>query len=326
MAKRGNAGDDDVNAGDDDVNAMEMHLIVEYRKLRLSLKEQEEDLKRDPQFADTILGQLNELHEQTKLLNKSTSTRSATFAVLDAEILKKIVTLTRISAEAGESTFNEIEFAHKLARYYDGFINDQGLLSLDTKRWLAIGKDSLSVINPCPAIRILDGCLPDLPEDAENPSKPRAPRETKKRTAADIFQPTQIKTEVVEEHDPKIEEEVTKVFQILVREHATRSKNLPLLAFTFDPQSFSNTIRNNFYVSFLVGDGRVALWMINSTTYIRPANVPPHGEPKGHSHDSGGDYDESVGQATLSLSKRDWRQMVAAFDTNVPIIRLQDHA
>lgn len=98
----------------------------------------------------------------------------------------------------------------------------------------------------------------------------------------------------------------------------SNSGSLPFYHFITDPQSFTRTVENMFYVSFLIKEGKVRMFYpeIASQAGVLYIEVVEDDE-------SDAQITPEASQAVLGLTEQVWRENIRKFDIQHAIITLQ---
>jgi len=90
--------------------------------------------------------------------------------------------------------------------------------------------------------------------------KPRQPKAKDAQIGSQQAKPMRINDIAEEDQNTKVAKHVEFIMDCLKKEYKRANKKpVPFFNFVVDPKSFSNTVENIFYVSFLIKDGFVAL-------------------------------------------------------------------
>lgn len=90
-----------------------------------------------------------------------------------------------------------------------------------------------------------------------------------------------------------------------------QGQGINFFAFVCNPESFSQTVENCFYVSFLVREGRVGIDVADSGLVMIYAREPRHEDEEA----------ENVShQAVMEMDMATWREAVELFDLREPLI------
>jgi non-structural maintenance of chromosomes element 4 len=199
--------------------------------------------------------------------------------------------------------------------------DDENQYSLTRNNILYFGKRVLPYFRIQPRPSFLLGSL-----DKEVVQKVRKQRETKPRKEKQKLDKeaarTQIKElnkeNVLEENDknPTVSE-IERVYTILKKYHKRKGSPVGLYEFIINPTSFSRSIENMFYLSFLVKDGYAKLFLdaSNGLPFIEP--IIQNAEQKEKNKQSSNEVNY---QSMISLTKPDWREIVDTFKIQVQVI------
>ncbi|KAH6697456.1 Nse4 C-terminal-domain-containing protein [Plectosphaerella plurivora] len=128
-----------------------------------------------------------------------------------------------------------------------------------------------------------------------------------------------IQTDVQQELADIFENESTPTTQderdALMGQYGMRDTGgIDLLRFVVNPRSFSQTVENMFYVSFLIRDGKVKVEFDKHTLpQVAPMSVEDEQE-------AGAGGDAAKHQAIFSMDMKTWQEVITAFDIREPMI------
>ncbi|ELT98574.1 hypothetical protein CAPTEDRAFT_226351 [Capitella teleta] len=185
-------------------------------------------------------------------------TTSCSEKVLEGKLLGNLSVLGKQRAQKLKTdtvVFDPTEFAEKIVTYLGGN-RDGGDITFAPDVWTKLGEEVSPCFRGAPPLSPLYGSFV-----RGEPVKKAVVERRKKANEKEITRgPTNAEelrnfAELAEEETTS--REVTKILNILKREY--RASNSPLCYFEFvvNPESFSQTIENIFYCSFLVRDGLV---------------------------------------------------------------------
>ncbi|KAI8910936.1 Nse4 C-terminal-domain-containing protein [Gorgonomyces haynaldii] len=121
------------------------------------------------------------------------------------------------------------------------------------------------------------------------------------------------KPEEMTVQDVKKDENETSNNVMMIHKRLTQVEPISIFKFVVNPHSFSQTVENVFYLSFLVRDGRVAIEESDEGELIVSTSEPPTEEDMQES-------DCSKLQNILILDYETWNDMIQAFDIKESII------
>ncbi|KAJ8103165.1 Nse4 C-terminal-domain-containing protein [Lipomyces tetrasporus] len=185
-----------------------------------------------------------------------------------------------------------------------------GFADEDTEAWAKLGKLASGVL-----------LRPATHEFLAAHAEPRAPRAPVQRTQgqgltrnkADLVRP-----EVIEESSLVRQENNTSTSVIMVKT-VMEMLNRPVNAFELilNPDSFSQSVENMFYLSFLVRDGKVSLDEDeNGILMASLVEMPDENDPQYRQkvEDIKRRRDQGQNQTVFELDYESWRMLIEAFD------------
>ncbi|KAK9325627.1 Nse4 C-terminal-domain-containing protein [Lipomyces orientalis] len=188
--------------------------------------------------------------------------------------------------------------------------DDYGFADEDTEAWAKLGKLASGVL-----------LRPATHEFLAAHAEPRAPRAPVQRTqgqgltrnTADLVRP-----EVIQESSLIRQENNTATSVIMVKA-VMELLNRPVNAFELilNPESFSQSVENMFYLSFLVRDGKVSLDEDeNGILMASLVEMPDESDPEYRLkvEDIKRRRDQGQNQTVFELDYESWRMLIEAFD------------
>lgn len=208
-------------------------LRQKYRNLMNSTSAAKQSLV-DPQSD----GLLDALHEVNRLFLKVQTPREA---ALDAELVGQVSTLAVEQAaklSTGFRTWSPASFFTKLLAKFKPYT--------DPFDWTALGATVAPVLASTPTISFMSG-----PVKLQEPEKKKARRAAQREAEAPKTRPDEVTTTVEAE-----DKETAHRVQVM---HTQLKNNgvLPFHKVYINPDSFSQSVENLFYLSFLVKEGMV---------------------------------------------------------------------
>lgn len=283
----------------------------QYRQLINSIQRNRDDI------VNTANDSLSEaLREANALFDEVSRTREA---ALDAQLLVLVSDLGREKAKQLSSdvrSFNEVAFCDKLRAFAGRHSMDVNARSepggRDARRalsfWEAVGKQAAGWALRTDTVHFLFGSFTAEP-------CVRRRRQKARRTEGDGDMPVKLRKVDRSHHLEATEKEVERVLGLL-QMYFRDYPETPVSYFEFviDPHSFSRTVENIFYVSFIVRDGFARIRLDQDRLPIL--------EPISISQVGAGDDPSACGrkQGIIALSLQDWRNIVATFEISEAMI------
>lgn len=176
------------------------------------------------------------------------------------------------------------------------------------------GTNAMSYFRISPKPKFLIGTL----EKELKLSKKAIVRQKRQRNDDEIVK-TKIKELNVnsEEETNNTVQETERIHKILSK-YFKRSKGraLCLYEFMINPNSFSRTIENIFYISFLIKDGFAKIYLDEDQL---PVIVPVSDEQKTQANNASGSKSINI-QSMISLNKIQWKELIEVFEIENAII------
>jgi hypothetical protein len=111
--------------------------------------------------------------------------------------------------------------------------------------------------------------------------------------------------------------ETERIYERLIELTQKNDGPIPLYWFMINPDSFSRTIENIFYISFLVKDGYAKISIgedkDDDETYKLPTLAPIDKQSKTNSKSSKDKKSTENIQCMISLTKTEWRELIEVF-------------
>ncbi|KAI5796326.1 Nse4 C-terminal-domain-containing protein [Peziza echinospora] len=139
-----------------------------------------------------------------------------------------------------------------------------------------------------------------------------------KRNAANIVRPQELQLEQIEKQEnttTRLVQQVAKILERYVAEQTQLSgaDGVEYFRFVVNPESFGQTVENIFYVSFLVRDGRAAMWEDEETgTPMLAISAQVDNEEEARN--------VVKNQVITRIDMWAWKQLVELLELKVPII------
>lgn len=287
----------------------------QYRQLIYSVQQNREDI------VNTASDSLTEALEEANVLFDGVSrTREA---ALDAQFLVLASDLGKEKAKqlnSDMSFFNHVAFCDLLLVFVGlNWVEDQREElsdcddSIALSFWGMVQKEATSWMLRAETFHFVFGSF-KAERSARKPRLEYHKRACKMEGNGDM--PTKLRKLDVHANQETTEKEVERILGLL-QTYFQKYPDTPVSYFEFviDPNSFSRTVENIFYVSFIIRDGFARIRLDQDRLPIlEPTNVS-HGEEES-------DYC-SFGrkQGVISLSLQDWKNIVSTFEISEAMIK-----
>ena len=287
----------------------------QYRQLIYTVQQNRDDI------VNTASDSLTEALEEANVLFDAVSrTREA---ALDAQFLVLASDLGKEKAKQLNSDmnlFNQVAFCDFLFIFVGlNWMEDDGRDPLNDcddsialSFWETVQKEATSWMLQAETFHFLFGSF--KPESAV-----RKPRRNHRRKVQKMEEngdmPTKLRKLDLSGNQEATEKEVERILGLL-QTYFRKYPDTPVSYFEFviDPHSFSRTVENIFYVSFIIRDGFARIRLDQDRLPIlEPININLAGEgndPSFHSRKQG----------VISLSLQDWKNIVATFEISEAMI------
>lgn len=155
----------------------------------------------------------------------------------------------------------------------------------------------------------------------------RKQREVKPRKEKLKVDKEAVRTQIKELNKENVEDEndknptvseIERIYSILKKYHKKKGSPIGLYEFIINPTSFSRSIENMFYLSFLIKDGYAKLF-IDSTDGL-PVIEPIIQDKQQQKEKKSNQTDGINYQSMISLTKPEWREIVDVFKIQVQVI------
>ncbi|KAJ7038930.1 Nse4 C-terminal-domain-containing protein [Mycena alexandri] len=243
-------------------------------------------------------------------------------AVLDSSFLVKTTTATSRTARAlrfGTGTFNIDDFVTRLITFMGGYKPPEEITSdasdleeeddspLD---WAKVGRRALARSRRVPAAGFMMGPL-SLEQKQRAPKQQRAKFEKNKN---DETKPQSIREEDISRSENETTKNVAIVAALL-----EQIDKINLFRLVINPNSFSQSLENIFYLSFLIRDAKVAF------------QIDDDGEPLVFACEEVSDQDRETGvllkrQLIFEFDMATWRRAIEVFEITEPFIPTRPRA
>ncbi|XP_062971851.1 EP300-interacting inhibitor of differentiation 3 [Cynocephalus volans] len=290
------------------------HIRRQYRQLMLTIQQNREDI------VNTANNSLAEALEEADILFDGVSrTREA---ALDAQFLVMASDLGKEKAKQLNSDmnfFNQAAFCDFLFIFVSlNWLEDErnALSGYDDNItfsfWETVQKEATSWILQAETFRFIFGSF------KLEPSTPKPPLEHQRKVRKmeeNGDMPTKLRKLDLSSNQETTEKEVERILGLL-QTYFRKYPDTPVSYFEFviDPNSFSRTVENIFYVSFIIRDGFARIRLDQDRLPIlEPININQMGEI----NDSNSHVRK---QGVISLSLQDWKNIVATFEISKAMI------
>ncbi|XP_007103874.1 EP300-interacting inhibitor of differentiation 3 [Physeter macrocephalus] len=315
---------DDLSCGEAGIDPSLLELVDEekcrsirkqYRQLIYNVQQNRDDI------VNTSSESLTEALEEANVLFDAVSrTREA---ALDAQFLVLASDLGKEKAKqlnSDMSLFNQVAFCDFLLIFVGlNWMEDDGRDALSDcddniarSFWETVQKEATSWMLQAETFHFIFGSFKSEP----SARKPRLePRKKVNRMEENGDMPTKLRKLDLSSNQEATEKEVERILGLL-QTYFRKYPDTPVSYFEFviDPNSFSRTVENIFYVSFIIRDGFARIRLDQDRLPIlEPININRVGE--GNDSSSHGRK-----QGVISLSLQDWKNIVATFEISEAMI------
>ncbi|KAK0525562.1 hypothetical protein OC842_005463 [Tilletia horrida] len=233
----------------------------ELRKNYRMLMAAADDARKD--IADQTSGSLTNMLKQTDTLFDKVKAPSE--GILDARLLGQMVDIgTHLARtlKTNADAFDTDSFLTRVARLMGGQVraagrrggeeldDEEAALAANEWDWDALGRIAARHSRRAVTLDFLHGPLQTKPKERKQTERTKKVKE--KVGAA-------VRPEELKENDIQRSENETTVMVRQIANLLEEVGEVNLFNFVVDPTSFSNTVENLFYVSFLIRDGKVSL-------------------------------------------------------------------
>ncbi|KAF0886145.1 EID3 inhibitor, partial [Crocuta crocuta] len=289
----------------------------QYRQLIYSVQQNREDFVNTASVSDSLT---EALEEANMLFDGVSRTREA---ALDAQFLVLASDLGKEKAKqlnCDMSFFNQVAFCDFLFIFVglnwvevderDEFSACDDNIALSF--WETVQKEATSWILRAETFHFIFGsfgCKPSAP-------KPRLEHQKKTHKMEENgAMPQKLRKLDLSNNQEATEKEVERILGLL-QTYFQKYPDTPVSYFEFviDPNSFSRTVENIFYVSFIIRDGFARIRLDQDRLPIlEPTNINQVGEGNDPSF-------PGRKQGVISLSLQDWKNIVATFEISEAMI------
>ncbi|XP_059879880.1 EP300-interacting inhibitor of differentiation 3 [Delphinus delphis] len=315
---------DDLSCGEADIDPSLLELVDEekcrsirkqYRQLIYNVQQNRDDI------VNTTSESLTEALEEANVLFDAVSrTREA---ALDAQFLVLASDLGKEKAKqlnSDMSLFNQVAFCDFLLIFVGlNWMEDDGRDALSDcddnivrSFWETVQKEATSWMLQAETFHFIFGSFKSEPS-ARKPRLEHRKRVHRMEENGDM--PTKLRKLDLSSNQEATEKEVERILGLL-QTCFQKYPDTPVSYFEFviDPNSFSRTVENIFYVSFIIRDGFARIRLDHDRLPIlEPININHVGE----GNDSSSHCRK---QGVISLSLQDWKNIVATFEISEAMI------
>lgn len=312
---------DDLSCGEADLDPHLLGLTDDEEKCRKIRKQYRQLICNVQQNRDDIVNTASDslteaLEEADVLFDEVSRTREA---ALDAQFLVLASDLGKEKAKqlnCDMTFFNQVAFCDFLFIFVGlNWMEDDELSGCDDNTalsfWETVQKEATSWILQAETFHFIFGSFKSQP--APKPRLEHHKKAHKMEENGDM--PTKLRKLDLSNNQEATEKEVERILGLL-QTYFRKYPDTPVSYFEFviDPNSFSRTVENIFYVSFIIRDGFARIRLDQDRLPIlEPININQVGEendPSSHGRKQG----------VISLSLQDWKNIVATFEISEAMI------
>lgn len=248
--------------------------------------------------------------------------KAPTDSLLDSRFLLSMsdmgAEMTR-TRRVGADAFDMDDYLHRVAQYMGGHVvsgSDQRRAAQDVAAeavatgdrelwdWEKLGRVAAQHTRRAPIPDFLLGPLHVVPKHR------KVTRTSRLETDAEHIAPQQLEADDLAQSENETSRMVLEIATLL--EAASGDEGVPLFAFALNPASFSNSVENLFYISFLIRDGKAA---IVDDAEGDPLLMSTY-EPTAEDRDAG----LTRRQIVLELDMHTWKELCMLYNVTVPMI------
>ena len=113
---------------------------------------------------------------------------------------------------------------------------------------------------------------------------------------------------------------IKQIYDLLIEQGATEEEPVGLFEFVLNPQSFSQSVENLFYLSFLVHDDKVSLDLDEANVPVISVLSPLPTDPTAKEREERRRALLPSTQMIFDLEYETWRELCDAFEINESVI------
>nr|XP_022286434.1 EP300-interacting inhibitor of differentiation 3-like isoform X2 [Crassostrea virginica] len=208
--------------------------------------------------------------------------------------------------------FEPIEYSEKLISFINqGQPRQSQDVAISDQRWIRLGMASQKFFMKSPAFHFMAGSFERGEPVKKVRRAPDVQRSDKENLSDKATIPKQMKSFDETEKNEATTAEVEKLYDLLQKLYKETDCNpICYFGFVLHPESFSQTVENIFYTSFLIRDGLAKILLDDEKLpLIEPIQNPEQEKQrKALPHK----------QAVISISPQEWRKLVDVFKTRYP--------
>nr|XP_022286431.1 EP300-interacting inhibitor of differentiation 3-like [Crassostrea virginica] len=214
--------------------------------------------------------------------------------------------------------FEPIEYSEKLISFINqGQPRQSQDVAISDRGWISLGMASQKFFMKSPAFHFMAGSFERGEPVKKVRRAPDVQRSDKENLSDKATIPKQMKSFDETEKNEATTAEVEKLYDLLQKLYKETDCN-PICYFEFvlHPESFSQTVENIFYTSFLIRDGLAKILLDDEKLpLIEPIQNPEQEKVrKALPHK----------QAVISISPQEWRELVDVYQITDPLIPTRD--
>lgn len=265
------------------------------------------------EMLDQIFSQYINNGEQNNTADHQGKSVNVSQARLDIEAFSLLATISHLRIRAVTAcswSFRAADFASRIVK----LLNPEDGSS--TESLTPSNKQKLNEMvqpywNMCVPLRPMLGAITlTKAETIPREKKQRQPKTKDAQVASQQSRPLRIDDIAEEDQNTKVAKHVEFIMDCLKKEYKRCNKQpVPFYNFVIDPKSFSNTVENIFYVSFLIKDGFVAL-QEDPENRLPTLQVTKKTRNMNEQNESMTPAFGAKRQLVVSLDQGTWKQMV----------------
>lgn len=301
----------------------------EYKKIRLRYKDIRENLEKgrmEQRGLPIVLEMIPEVEDAYRAVERSNE------AVIDAVVVAEMSDITAKETKKFEmnsaKSFDLDNYVKCLSDYMDASSTSATLqdipstfateLQSDVSGLAALGRIMYNTSLRPPLIDHLVG-----PFSAQRKARKATQRVRRVIDESDKSGPTKISLNQVV-HGKKATKLIFELFSLLVQLKATENEPIGLFEFVLNPQSFSQSVENLFYTSFLVKDGKLGLDVDrDNIPIIYPVPSLP-ADKEARIKEQARRAKLRTRQMIFNLDYQSWKDLCEAFELTEPLIPHRD--